>query len=267
MNSVYPELIGGLGNQLFIAAAGYAVGIYHNSKVYFAKATQNSHSTKDYRETVLKKLGTPIEFPYELVSYNQPLFWHRDFTEWSPSNINANVLFMKGYYQYYPVFEPIKESIQDAVLAGLEPYILFLKDKFKTIDFQKTAFLHVRRGDYLKHPDIHYNIPKEYYHTSYKLLCEKYSTPSTLLLFTDDLKWLSEQEDIYNLPGAKVVNLEDEVESLALMTLCEGGAICANSTFSWWGAFLCKNNKSVFVPSIWCKGSNNDLFPNEWNIV
>jgi hypothetical protein len=267
MNLVFPELIGGLGNQLFIAAAGYTVGKYHGSKVCFAKATQNSHSTKDYRETVLKYLGDPVEFSYDLVSYNQPLFWHPDFSEWTPSNINTNLIFMKGYYQYYPVFDPIKEDLQERVLKGLEPYIISLNNKFKTVDFKKTAFLHIRRGDYLEKPDIHYNIPKEYYHTAYKTLCDKYSTPSTLLLFTDDVKWLSEQKDLYSLPGATIVNLEDEVESLALMTLCEGGAICANSTFSWWGAFLSKNHKAVFVPSLWCRGSNNNLFPSEWNII
>ena len=59
----------------------------------------------------------------------------------------------------------------------------------------------------------------------------------------------------------------DELYCLAFMSLCLGGAICANSTFSWWGAFLGTYGKRnpIFVPRLWSKVYNtNGLYPDEW---
>ena len=59
--------------------------------------------------------------------------------------------------------------------------------------------------------------------------------------------------------------------TLALMSLCKAGAICANSTFSWWGAFLGAHGvrAPVFVPERWIGGDKLPvaLFPDEWHVV
>jgi hypothetical protein len=66
--------------------------------------------------------------------------------------------------------------------------------------------------------------------------------------------------------GATIVDEPDELDGLALMSLCHGGAIIANSTFSWWGAMLgaYPAKATVVYPSKWLQGNKPDLFPPQW---
>jgi hypothetical protein len=89
-----------------------------------------------------------------------------------------------------------------------------------------------------------------------------------IIIVSDEMSWVKEQEyfksDLFEL-----YENEDELETLALMTLCTGGAICGGSTFSWWGAFLGAHEKRnpIFVPKDWIKFKIECLFPEEWIII
>ena len=65
------------------------------------------------------------------------------------------------------------------------------------------------------------------------------------------------------MPNISFYENENELETLAEMGRCGGGAIIANSTFSWWGAMLSKS-KVVYYPSRWIGCPVYDLFPKEW---
>ena len=82
------------------------------------------------------------------------------------------------------------------------------------------------------------------------------------------MEWVKEQE-YFNSEIFEQYESSDELESLALMSLCLGGAICGNSTFSWWGAFLGAYSlrNPVFVPKNWIKMDITCLFPDEWNVI
>jgi hypothetical protein len=78
------------------------------------------------------------------------------------------------------------------------------------------------------------------------------------------------QQDIFkNLPHKIFMDEPNECKSLALMTLCHGGFICANSTFSWWGAFLGAHaqRQPVIAPKDWFKDEVVQLFPKEWIVL
>jgi hypothetical protein len=125
--------------------------------------------------------------------------------------------------------------------------------------------IHVRRGDYLKppHSDFMPSCSISYYE---KALQQFDIKEKTFCIFSDDLEWCKGQTVFSSLPNKLFIDEPDECKSLALMTVCHGGFICANSTFSWWGAFLGAHVKRqpVIVPLQWVKGEEVDLFPKEW---
>ncbi len=266
--AVVPSCIGGLGNQIFIAVAGYLVGQQTGADVLLPNATNNVHNqTNDYRDTILSKVGEKYNGTASEYRKEHPRTWiytHADFEPWHPSMIHPPVI-LEGYYQFVdPILEKETE-IRSLLLQGLAPIRKTIANSHP-FDFSTTGFLHVRRGDYLKHSTIHYNLPLQYYVDAYRTLPNK---PKTLLLFSDDPDWVETQPSLMKLPGAKSIRNLNELETLALMSLCQGPAICANSTFSWWGAFLgpYSNRSAVMIPSKWINQKIYSLFPREWTVI
>jgi hypothetical protein len=94
--------------------------------------------------------------------------------------------------------------------------------------------------------------------------------PSKIYIFSDDSLWVKQQSYFSLNPGLfEFINNKDELETLACMSLCCAGAICANSTFSWWGAFLGAYSiySPVYIPERWISEPVHDLFPEEWIVV
>jgi hypothetical protein len=123
--------------------------------------------------------------------------------------------------------------------------------------------LHVRRGDYLLPDKIIYHgvMPKSYYEMALKIIADKMGQPGTVFVFSDDTEWCAN-----NMPGI-IVEGTDRFDDLQLISLCSH-AIIANSSFSWWGAWLNTNpNKIVVAPKQWFVNSainTNDLIPESW---
>ena len=141
--------------------------------------------------------------------------------------------------------------------------------------------MHVRRGDYVNHPDQHPALPISYYEEGYK----KFDNP-TVLVFSDDLEWVKQQEffqgdnflisefDVrydhlsYNIDGQG--NSLIPFYDLYMMTQCNG-AVIANSSMSWWGAWLQKNTTlPIVAPTPWFGTTAlqnidpKDLIPDDW---
>lgn len=126
--------------------------------------------------------------------------------------------------------------------------------------------LHVRRGDYLTNPNHH---PLEL--SYYKKSLEYFGNNSKVLIFTDDLSWCKQQNLFKqkNFIFADDFTNSSESIDLSLMTMCEKHII-ANSSFSWWGAWL-SSQKQVIAPKYWFKNSEKyskyntkDLLPKNW---
>jgi hypothetical protein len=266
---VIPNLIGGLGNQLFIASAAYAVGKFHNSPVYLCNESENSHNIfkHDYRDTVLKGFGEKIKKPLHEFKGTMNEYCHPDFKPWNPQDLSPPII-LYGYYQHITHIEIYEDEIRSIVLDGLEGHRSQLKDSCSAIDFTETAFIHVRRGDYVEKSDFHFLQPITYYQKAVAHIQSKAKKPiRSYLIFSDDPEWIEQNSFFKGLDGAIVVREPDELACLALMSLCEGGAICANSTFSWWGAFLCKQSIPICVPERWINANVVHLIPDGWTIL
>ena len=129
--------------------------------------------------------------------------------------------------------------------------------------FEGHCSIHVRRDDYLKYPEVHSFPGMEYYREAVsRMKAEGYEN---FLVFSDDVKWCRENfiGSEYKFSEKNSRNYED----LFLMSLCSSHII-ANSSFSWWGAWLSRNpHKIVIAPRRWFgeKGpQRHDIIPKKW---
>jgi hypothetical protein len=148
-------------------------------------------------------------------------------------------------------------------------------------ELNNPIFIHVRRGDYLNQPDNHPTCSLSYYKNSLEL----FDPDSPVLVFSDDLEWCRENftDDRFLIPteNPKYNHLSDtndgRVKSfipyydLCMMSMCTGGII-ANSSLSWWGAWIIQNpTQPIVAPTPWF-GKNyshfimDDLIPDRWVI-
>ena len=173
-----------------------------------------------------------------------------------------NEISLLGFFQSERYFSNIKDSIKEdfTFLPNiLEP----VEEMAKQLNHP--IALHVRRTDYLTNSENHANLPLDYYRSA----LAQFDDTRQVIVFSDDPKWCMEQE-IFSNDRFIVSESEDNAIDMCLMTKCSGHII-ANSSFSWWGAWLA-DSKKVIAPSLWF-GPNNkdkttrDLIPERWHII
>jgi hypothetical protein len=265
---ILPVRIGGLGNQLFVVVAAYITAKIRGVPLYIQDMVCDAHQTvkEDYSESIFSFCRRITADP------TYPTFSPDGFSPWSPYEVRPGTA-MASYFQYYPVLAPYEDELRALILSGLYSY----RTALGRGRGEGCAFLHVRRGDYLKIPHIHYVQPIDYYVRA----VDRFPPHVKILLFSDDMEWVESQE-FFRGERFELVR-GDELENLALMTLCTEGAICSNSTFSWWGAFLGPHSRRspVVVPARWINPDyvNSEkwrtaygmkvppLFPEDWIIL
>ena len=274
---IVPIVCGGLGNQMFIISAGYIVHRLNNLPLYIFNNTlsNNNHNKEklNYKNSIFKNVGKHINIPYTDI---QKLYDFKDYTyhshtmnfgydEWDPKIVKKGIL-MSSYYQYYPVLSEFENELRSIFLSGISDNLEKIKNDLKTCE--NDAFLHVRRGDYLNLSDIHYIQPISYYYNCVDKLLKENNNIKRIFVLSDDVLWIK-NEDFFKKELFYIVEDLNEIDSLALMSLCKGGSICANSTFSWWGAFLgaYEYRNPIYVPKKWINLNKDicNLFPKEWN--
>lgn len=135
------------------------------------------------------------------------------------------------------------------------------------IENEKYISLHVRRGDYVNLSEFHINLAEtDYYTNSISYIKEKYPN-SKYLIFSDDVQFCKGYFDGKITAKIEYVVGTSAAEEIILQSLCASNII-ANSSFSWWGAWLNCKNGTVISPKSWfgSKGPSvtEDLYCNEW---
>ncbi len=160
---------------------------------------------------------------------------------------------LMGYFQSEKYWEHIKDEIIDGFdRVRAIPPLLQIHDIIS---------VHVRRGDYLKLSNYHTNLTLDYYKRAMAMF-----PGSPFFVFSDDIGWC--ERNIKGNGVSYIPSTVGEVESLKLMSQCSHNII-ANSSFSWWGAYLNRNpDKIVIAPKQWFgkDGPQNtqDLIPKSW---
>lgn len=135
---------------------------------------------------------------------------------------------------------------------------------------ENAVAIHVRRGDYLNLPDVHFPCSIDYYNRAIALIAGRVKNPH-FFIFSDDLNWAMENiRTQYQCTAVDINSDETGYFDLELMKHCKH-FIIANSSFSWWGAWLNENpNKIVIAPKKWHVDNQNmewDIIPDGWTVI
>lgn len=291
------NLIGGLGNQMFQYACARALALHLNLPLKFNIDHFDSHNThngfelervfglkldtadsKELRNILGWGRNEPIIrriLSKPLLSWfaGQHFLSEPHFRYWSKLYDRARKGgYLHGYWQSELYFADHADQIRadftfNKELHGHNLQIAQLISKRTAIS------IHVRRGDYVSNRDahsLHGTCPPEYYHSAIQALLEK-CPDAHLFAFSDDPGWVCQiLQPRY--PNLTIVKHNKGVEShndMRLMSMCNHHVI-ANSSFSWWGAWLNpRPDKMIIAPARWFANGidTHDLIPDSWERI
>lgn len=279
------KIIGGLGNQMFQYAAGRKIAYLNNDTLKVdltAYESYNLHKYGLHHFNLVENIATEEEiqsfkFP-TIISriFNKYLNTHssRVFIErslaYDPRILKyTGDLYLEGYWQSEKYFRDIADIIRHDFTVKTFPDSQNIQwaEKIKN---NESICVHVRRGDYIADRQTlekHGVCSSEYYNNAIDYLSSRVPDPH-LFIFSDDPEWARDHLEFpYPTDIISHNDSQKNYEDLRLMTLCKH-YIIANSTFSWWGAWLSENrSKIVIAPSKWFqdkKYDDRDLVPPEW---
>ncbi len=291
------HICGGLGNQMFQYACGYALSQKNNDTLkldttYFYYSDYRKYELKEFRidvpfaseeeiielqyeyETIFATIKRKITRKKRKLSryyYQEPHF-HFD------KNIHtlSGNIYLKGFWQCEKYFLTYKHNL-------LTHFTLKNKLSKKSEEYKKiirstqSISIHIRRGDYIdtvKKKGRTFNVigifglcSMEYYKKAITHIESKINNPH-YFIFSDDLEWTRKHFNfIKNSTFIKLDTTTSDSEEIYLMSICKHN-ITANSTFSWWGTWLNQNpNKIVIAPQKWTNDPTKnlkDIIPKDW---
>ena len=273
------KLQGGLGNQLFQIYTTIAHAELTNSKFFFSNAYELKSVVTDrhtYWNAFLSKLS-PFLLDCALIEpENVIIIKEKGFT-YNPLSINNQdkIRILSGYFQSPKYFDNYFLTINR--LLKMDEHKVRLTNKYlKLINEDKPISMHFRLGDYKKLPNHYMILNAEYYKTALRRVLNK-NAETVVLYFCEEPDLEEVDNMIQNIrmdfPDITFLRADPELEDweqLILMSLCKHNII-ANSTFSWWGAYLnTSREKMVVCPLTWfgpkLQQSHDlkDLFPDDW---
>lgn len=254
---IITKLQGGLGNQLFQWAYGKYLSKKYNTSLYLDIDYYMNFNHVDTKRSFSLDLFPNLN--HQILNDNSisvmTLYDNFIFTELNYNN-NYNY-YLNGYWQSEKYFI----EIEDIIRFELSPTFETLEKLKKNYPIENSVSMHIRRTDYVTSNGYHPVQSIDYYKNALDLI----GNYDNIIVFSDDINWCKE-----NLQFKNILFIEgnSDVEDLWLMSLCKNNII-ANSSFSWWGAWLNNNkNKKIIYPSMWfCKQANlntSHLIPNSW---
>ena len=287
---VIVKLIGGLGNQLFQYAAGRRLAQVHNVHMKLDISgfeTYKLHKYSLQHFNIVQEFAAPEDIsrfryrptlpgkaaglflrlfgPSGTVSLVKEKHFHFD-----PEILNAgDNLYLDGYWQSEKYFKDIEPVIRRDLSFKSEPDALN-REAAGRIAGSNAVSVHIRRGDYVSDPatnSAHGTASMDYYCAAMKTVAER-APDARFFVFTDDPEWVAENI-AFDYPVTLIThnNAEKNYEDLRLMSLCRHN-IVANSSFSWWGAWLNANSEKIVIgPKKWFNDAaldTRDLVPESW---
>ena len=281
------KLMGRLGNQMFLWAFGKAVEYYTGEKVFFDtscydgtnEAVELDKMFNIKLDTIsqdeVRKILKPNKFQsIDFINKHKKIFKlllkdnitrekHYNVYEKSLLTKSGNVCY-EGYFQCEKYFEEIKDKIRKDFQFKQQPHEL-VKIRQEIENIKCPVFIHIRRGDYVtldKNNVVHWLCDMSYYQKATSFFKKKYPD-CTFIVFSDDTEWVTENLKI-DYPF-KIYSNTPQQNDMYLMSVCKHG-ICANSSYSWWGAWLIDNpEKTIVAPTPWFESNKKtDIIPENW---
>ena len=298
---IIARINGGLGNQLFQYATARAISIkldrkllldidwYRNIHAFENHADPNATTLRDFllnhyniQSPVINKIHLNWIRRLEIRSRNSNFFkflLNGPLNNFSYTKINQNSfslesiqkhphIYLTGYWQNNDIIEEYKNLLYNDLILK-HPLSVNIQDHLNSINATNAVAIHVRRGDYISNPKsrkVHASCSNNYYYDSIDYIQNK-QTNLHYFIFSDDMTWVKNNLD-FTTNTTFINNNDPEYEHLFLMSQCKH-QITANSTFSWWAAWLNTNpDKIIITPKHWYldKHLNETVIriPKEW---
>ena len=286
MSRIYYQIQGGLGNQLFIIAFAISQALRHPEKKiyldpckYYLKKIHEGYLLKDLISQSSSQLPNPINhsifstvifsFLNKISLLNQNYTFHHEDEPYVFQNIaiKSENTFLFGYWQSYKYFFENSNYIKKIFLDFIKTHQSSVKMGIApNKNLRPQVAIHVRRGDYVKLKSYGL-LSKDYYQHAIKYF-QKELPNAQFLVFSDqpnDIK----NENLFECPVVYVQSQKSSIHELYLMSQCDH-FITANSSFSWWGAYLGeKTSKIILTPKKWFKDREprRDFIPPDWILI
>jgi hypothetical protein len=268
---IVTRIIGGLGNQMFQYATARQLAETHHAKLLldisgFKKYKLHNFSLCNF------KISADLDKSRNMTKFtaNRKLTIIKEkFYEFDKNILNLpDNVYLEGYWQSYKYFNKIRNLLNNEFALNKLP-----KGKNKnilnTINNSQSVAVHIRRQDYVnnkKTKEIHGICRVNYYQKALKFISSKVKGLQ-FFIFSDDIGWCKKKLHFNNSFFIDFNNKKKDYEDFRLMKHCKY-FIIANSTFSWWAAWLGqKTNSIVISPKNWFTDSainTSDLIPENW---
>jgi len=283
---VVVELMGGLGNQLFQYAFGqrlanqWQVPLLVDDFLLTSRwlATLRNYTARPYELGVFgidQPNSSPVNLAKSVLPFFSDTYLLREKEGFDldalASELPAPRVFCSGYWQSESYFKPVESMIRRQLKFQLTPSDHSQRMVSQIVSHPNAVFVHVRRGDYISNANAsqyHGFCGEDYYRRGLAYLRERVAD-AHFFIFSDDLPWVKRQLGAVLNPSTYVDGNAgpDSWQDMYLMQHCRH-AIIANSSFSWWGAWLnAGTNRIVIAPRNWFavdKSAHLPIVPPNW---
>ena len=280
MNIIWID--GGLGNQMFqyalalkqqqmgktvkIDITKYATHHWHNDfelDMVFGLTCPFADS-REIKELGYLKANRWTELLRRTPFVKKTIYTHEEYT-FDPQVFELDGRYIEGYWQSERYFSDIEDIIRKNYCFP-ELKEDWQKDLASKMKEKHSVSVHIRRGDYLEYPNLNGICTLEYYRNAMNVFRDRYEGNVCFYLFSNDPEWTKEhfpEKDCYLVQGNTGT---ESYRDMQFMSLCEHNII-ANSSFSWWGAWLNANpEKTVIAPDRWVHSDEDTsaVVPETW---
>jgi Glycosyl transferase family 11 len=285
------KLKGGLGNQMFQYAAGRRIAWHNGLELKLDTSHFTNDSLRSYRLNkfmICANIATPDEIRKfsvggkgrigefvrillaRIPAKRKHRFVYEPHYHFDPTVLSlTGDCYLEGYWQSDKYFHDISDIIRNEYQLS-EPMSKKNSEYVSMMKHHESVSVHFRFGDYVNNPktnEYHGVCSSEYYEKAITLVTRKVQCPH-FFIFSDDLE-MARKSFPSNLPVTMVEEngIEKDYEELILMSRCRHHII-ANSSFSWWAAWLGSNpGKIVIAPQKWFNDPSvnaQDIYPKAW---
>lgn len=263
--------LGGLGNQLFVYAAGFAVARELRTElvadlVELGPSSSRSYALSSFDSSIVRIVDSS-KTKNKVISFEtirsrmanvrvaraDPLMLRERGFWFDPDILSApDGSILRGYFQSWKYFHKDPHLLRKEVRSVRNPSDWFLRTKAELESTPPWIGLHVRRGDYANTPRM--GLATDYYYTRALELVSQATGITSVVLFSDDLGLAGALPSLARVRELKIVEPPPEsspLENMLLMSLSHH-LIMANSSFSWWGAWISdRHGRLVTYPRPW----------------
>ena len=288
---IISHIVGGLGNQMFQYAVARALSKqldtpllldvssfskYHLHNGFELARIFNLEAAVATKRDLDQVVGWQANLLVKRLLLRPEFSWLRSkslvvephFQYWDGLKLVSKSAYLTGYWQSEKYFKPIESLIREDFIFK-RPMSSENQRIADEIAQCNAVSLHIRRGDYVQNAttlSIHGVCSLDYYRAAIQYITERVIQPK-FFIFSDDIAWVMDSLSVgYPYQYVDINHAVESYNDMRLMSLCQHNII-ANSSFSWWGAWLNSNpEKVVIAPKRWFAVDRDisDLLPMEW---